>query len=49
MEITLASQELEKESTTTGHFPPNSKVTGVKCCVAAYITVFPTRVLPVNK
>lgn len=49
MESTLLSRELEKESTTAGHFPPNSKVTGVKCCAAADITILPTRVLPVNK
>lgn len=49
IEITLVSLELEKESTTAGHFPPNSKVTGVKCCAAADITTLPTLVLPVNK
>lgn len=34
------------ESTTTGHFPPSSKVTGVRCFAAAAITMRPTLGLP---
>jgi hypothetical protein len=40
------SKEDESESTNAGHFPPNSKVTGVRCSTAAVITIFPTRALP---
>jgi hypothetical protein len=40
------SKEDESESTSAGHFPPNSKVTGVRCSTAAVITIFPTRALP---
>lgn len=43
---TCMSKEDERESTTAGHFPPNSRVTGVKCFTAADITILPTRALP---
>lgn len=32
-----------------GHFPPNSRVQGVKCLDAASATIFPTFVPPVKK
>lgn len=35
-----------KESRMTGHFPPSSRVTGVKCFAAAAMTILPTRGLP---
>lgn len=34
------------ESTTAGHFPPSSRVTGVRCFAAAAITMRPTLALP---
>lgn len=36
----------EKESRITGHFPPSSRVTGVKCFAAAAMIIRPTRGLP---
>jgi len=45
---TLNSEGLGKESSMAGHFPPNSRVTGVKCFAAADITKLPTRELPEN-
>lgn len=47
-EITFLSQELEMKSTTAGHFPPNSKVTGVRFLAAAVITIWPTLGPPIN-
>jgi hypothetical protein len=46
VELTFVCQELERESTIAGHFPPNSRVTGVRCLAAADITSRPTRALP---
>ena len=43
---TSLSQEEERESISAGHFPPNSKVTGVRCTAAADITIRPTLALP---
>lgn len=43
---TFLSQELERESTIAGHFPPSSRVTGVRCFAAAVITILPTLALP---
>lgn len=34
------------ESTTAGHFPPSSRITGVRCFAAAAITMRPTLALP---
>lgn len=45
---TCVSHEEERESTIAGHFPPNSKVTGVRCFAAADITICPTLALPAN-
>lgn len=36
----------ERESRMVGHFPPSSRVTGVKCFAAADMTMRPTRGLP---
>ena len=33
----------------TGLFPPSSRVTGVRCSLAAALTILPTGVLPVKK
>jgi hypothetical protein len=53
--ITVANQQqiwiiitfkLTSESKTTGHLPPSSKVTGVRCLAAAAITTLPTFALP---
>lgn len=38
--------KLEFESTTAGHFPPSSRVTGVRCIAAAAITMRPTLAPP---
>lgn len=45
-QFTFKSQELERESKTAGHFPPNSKVTGVRFLAAAVITIRATGALP---
>lgn len=42
------SKGLLKVSRIAGHFPPSSRVTGVKCLAAADITMLPTRGLPEN-
>jgi hypothetical protein len=42
--VTLRSAS---SATKTGHLPPSSSVTGVKCLAAAAITTLPMRVLPV--
>ena len=34
-------------ATYTGHLPPSSRVTGVRCLVAAAWMILPTAVLPV--
>lgn len=34
------------ESTTAGHFPPSSRITGVRCFAAADMTMRPTLALP---
>ena len=36
-------------STMQGLFPPSSRVTGVRCSDADFITSFPTPILPVKK
>lgn len=41
--------KLTFESTTMGHFPPSSKITGVRCFVAAAITILPTLPLPAQQ
>lgn len=43
---TCLSLELFSESKTAGHFPPSSRVTGVRCFAAAVITIRPTLELP---
>src|SRR5690606_17494165 len=44
-----ASFTFADASTIEGDFPPNSKVTDVRCCEAAFITNFPTCGEPVKK
>lgn len=43
---TCISRELLSLSSTAGHFPPSSNVTGVRCSAAAIITALPTFALP---
>lgn len=45
--ITFRSLKFERVSTIVGHFPPNSRTTGVKCFAAFVMTMRPTRSLPV--
>ncbi|WVZ22062.1 hypothetical protein V8G54_000606 [Vigna mungo] len=45
----LNSEGLGRESSMAGHFPPNSRVTGVKFFAAADMTMLPTLGLPVKK
>lgn len=47
--FTSLSQEEGRESTTAGHFPPNSRTTGVRCFTAADITFCPTCALPSDR
>jgi len=48
MWTTLNSEGLGSESSMAGHFPPNSRVTGVKFFAAADMTMLPTLGLPEN-
>lgn len=42
------SEGLERVSRMVGHFPPSSRVTGVRCVAAADMTMRPTLGLPEN-
>lgn len=46
---TFKSEGLERESRIVGHFPPSSRVTGVKCFAAAVMTRDATLGLPKDK
>lgn len=48
MWTTSNSEGLGRESSMAGHFPPNSRVTGVKFFAAADMTTLATRGLPEN-
>lgn len=43
---TFKSEGLDRESRMVGHFPPSSRVTGVKCFAAADMTMRPICGLP---
>ena len=46
IEIIICTFKSIFESTTAGHFPPSSRITGVRCFAAAAITIRPTLALP---
>lgn len=46
---TCKSEKLDSLSKMVGHFPPSSRVTGVKCFAAADIMRRPTRGLPAKQ
>ena len=47
-ELDVLTCKSTSESTTTGHFPPSSRTTGVRCFAAAVMIMRPTLGLPVK-